>query len=297
MEKDFRGIFVPLTSPFRGNQVSQEKFRDNIEKYNSYNLAGYVIAGSTGESVYLTDDENLSLTQTAVKTAVPEKKVIAGTGRESTRSTIELTNRAADLGIDAALICIPHYYKSLMNYEALKKHYITLAEKSRIPIIIYNIPQNTGLSLDPALIIELSKHPNILGMKDSSGNLAFMEEVKPFMPPGSAFLVGAGSVLFPGLIMGASGGILTLAGVAPDLCSKLYELFREKKWDEAEKLQLKLVPLNQAVTKIYGVPGAKYVLDQRGFYGGPCRLPLLPLSREGKAKIDKILDEMELPVL
>ena len=136
MEKDLKGIFVPLTSPFMGNQVSLEKFKENIEKYNTYNLAGYVIAGSTGESVYLTEDENLSLTQTAVKTAAPGKIIIDGTARESTINTLELTNRAADLGIDAALILIPHYYKSMMSYDSLKKHYLTLAEKSRIPILI-----------------------------------------------------------------------------------------------------------------------------------------------------------------
>jgi len=294
MHQDFKGIFTALTTPFEGENISPAKFHANISKYNEIDLAGYVIGGSTGESVYLTNDECISLVKTAKKNASPGRKIIAGTDRESTKNTLDFTNRAADEGIDAALICLPHYYRSLMNTDSLKKHYLTIAEQSRVPILIYSIPRNTGIMPTPELIIELSQHPNILGIKDSSGNLAFCEEVCPRLAPGSAFFLGAGSIIFPGLLMGASGGILTLAAAVPELCSKLYRLFLNKKWEAAKKLQLDLVPLNQAVTKIYGVPGAKYVLDLRGLYGGPCRLPLLPLEEKAKQQIKKILTKLNI---
>jgi len=185
------------------------------------------------------------------------------------------------------LICLPHYYRSLMNTDSLKKHYLTIAEQSRVPILIYSIPQNTGIIPTPELIIELSQHPNILGIKDSSGNLAFCEEVCPQLAPGSTYFLGAGSIIFPGLLMGASGGILTLAAVVPELCSELYRLFLNKKWEAAKKLQLDLVPT-------YGVPGAKYALDLQGLFGGPCRLPLLPLEEKAKQQIKKIFTKLNI---
>jgi 4-hydroxy-2-oxoglutarate aldolase len=294
MKKEFKGIFTALTTPFGEEKVLPEKFRENIEKYNQYELAGYVIGGSTGENVYLTDDERDVLLRTARETAAPGRKLIAGTGCESTLNTIVATNRAAEMGADAALVILPHYYKSLMTVDALKAYFLTIADKAAIPLIIYSIPRNTGITPPAELIVELSLHPNILGIKDSSGNLTLLEEAGPFMPEGSTFLLGAGSILFPGLLMGASGGIMTLAATVPELCIQLYSLFLEGKFKEAKKLQLELVFLNQAVTRDHGVPGAKYVLDLRGYYGGPCRSPLLPLGDAVKIHIKTILTDLNL---
>lgn len=294
MKPEFKGIFAALTTPFVNGEISPQKFIENIDKYNTHDLAGYVIGGSTGENVYLTDKELHTLIKTAKENAAPDRKVIAGTARESTKNTIEFTNRSADIGIDAALIILPHYYKSLMITDALKQYYLTIADKSQIPIIIYSIPRNTGITPDPQLIIDLSQHPNILGIKDSSGNLTLLEEAYPYMSEGSTFLLGAGSILLPALSLNASGGILTLGAVAPELCVKLYSLFLENRQDEAQKLQLEIVPLNQAITKIYGVPGAKYALDLRGYYGGLCRSPLLPLNESAQADIRNILSKLDL---
>jgi 4-hydroxy-2-oxoglutarate aldolase len=144
------------------------------------------------------------------------------------------------------------------------------------------------------LIIDLSQHPNILGIKDSSGNLSLLQEAYPSMRSGSAFLLGAGSILLSGLQLGASGGILTLAAVVPELCARLCALFKEQRWEQAVALQMDLVPLNQAVTKYYGVPGAKYALDLLGFHGGLCRLPLLPLEAQVKSEIAEILTTLNL---
>ncbi len=294
MQQEFKGIFTALTTPFQEEQILLDKFTENINTYNQYELAGYVIGGSTGENVYLTDDERLILLKTAKAAAAPNRKIIAGTGCESTQNTIAATNRAADLGADAALVILPHYYKSLMTEAALRDYFLRIADQARIPLIIYSIPRNTGITPSAELIIELSQHPNILGIKDSSGNLSLLEDAKPSMPDGSTFLLGAGSLIFSGLLLGASGGIITLGAAAPELCTELYGLFLQGKHEEAKELQQNLVPLNQAVTRDYGVPGAKYVLDLRGYYGGPCRSPLLPLDGSAKTHIRKILTDLSL---
>jgi len=294
MTAQYQGIYAALTTPFQEEALFPEMLEQNILKYNRFDLAGYVIGGSTGENIHLSDEECLALVKTARGTASPGRKIIAGTARGSARLTIAFTNRTADLGADAALILLPHYYKGLMAPEALRRFYETVADHSRIPIIIYSIPQNTGINPPPRLIIELSRHHNILGIKDSSGNLSLLEEAFPRMAAGSTFLLGAGSILFPGLLMGASGGIMTLAAVAPELCVKLYGCFKDQEWDEGRRLQMELVPLNQAVTRHHGVPGAKYALDLRGYYGGPCRLPLLPPNPKAKEEIRTILEDLNL---
>lgn len=291
---EYKGIFAALTTPFRDDRILSDQLHENISKYNEFDLAGYVIAGSTGESVLLSDDECLTLIETAREAAASGRRLIAGTARGSALHTVSFTNRAADLGADAALIVLPHYYKGLMSEEALRRYYTEIADASRIPVILYSIPQNTGITPSPRLIIELSRHPNILGIKDSSGNLTLLQEAYPSMPQGSTFLLGAGSILLPALQLGASGGILTLGAVAPDLCTRLYGFYQSEDWEEGRELQMQAVPLNQAITRYYGVPGAKFALDLRGYYGGPCRLPLLPLGDGAKQDIRNMLETLGL---
>jgi 4-hydroxy-2-oxoglutarate aldolase len=294
MNERLEGVHVPLTTPFVGDEISIEKFKENIEKYNLTGLAGYVISGSTGESVFLSDKETEELVKAAKEAASADKKIIAGTGRESTKATIEFTNRMAGLGIDAALVKTPSYFKARIDHEALKKHYLAVAEQSRVPVIIYNIPQNTGISVDSRLIIELSKHPNIAGIKDSSGNLATLGEVIPYLDSHFNFLMGAASIFLAALMEGASGGILAVANAVPIHCVKLYKLFFEKKFEEALKIQFDIIPLNKAIIQTFGIPGLKYGLDLLGYYGGPCRLPLLPLEEKGKAEMASILENLGL---
>ncbi len=294
MKQKFRGIFAALVTPFIGEKLSVEKFKDNIQKYNASGLAGYVVLGSTGECVSLSDQESERLVRAVKEAAAKGKKIIAGTARESTKLTIEFTNAMADLGIDAALVRPPSYYKSRMGRDALKKHYLTLAEKSRVPLIIYNIPQNTGISLESRLIMELSSHPNIVGLKESAGNLSFLGEVIPKVPAGFSYLLGSGNVILPGLVMGACGAILSVANVAPDICLEIYHLFQENKIEAAAKLQQDLIPLNKAIMETYGIPGLKYALDVRGYYGGPCRLPLLPIEEKGETELRGLLKKLGL---
>ncbi len=294
MTKKFSGIFAALTTPFSDEQVALNKFRDNLSKYNKTGLAGYVVLGSTGEAVFLNDKEAEALIAEAKANAAPSKKIIVGTSRESTRATIEFTNRMAGLGADAALIKPPYYYKSLMTQEVLKRHYLNIADSVSIPVLIYNIPQNTGVPISPHLLIELSCHPNIAGFKDSSGNLSNLTETFPSLPEEFSFLMGAGGILLAGLMMGACGGILAVAAAIPNLCTKFYSLFSEGKLEEAKKLQLDVVPLNKLLTQTLGIPAIKHALDLVGFYGGPPRPPLLPLNEKAKGEVEDELERLGL---
>lgn len=294
MSYRLKGIFTPLTTPYENEHISPEKLRENIEKYNDFDLSGYLVLGSTGESVFLSDMESEELVKTAKKAAASDKTIIAGTAKESTQLTLDFTNRIAERGADTALIRTPSYMKSLMDEEALRRHFLTIADSSKIPILIYHIPSNTGLTISSKLIADLSEHPNITGLKDSSGNMAFLGETIPQLHPHFDFLLGAASIFLPGLIMGASGGIITLSSIAPSQCLRLFSLYQEKKWEEAVKLQFELIPLNKAIIETYGIPATKYALDLLGYHGGPCRPPLRSLGQTGKDDMEMILDKLSL---
>ena len=294
MKLHYSGVFAPLTTPFNGEELSLQNLDENIKKYNATDLAGYVALGSTGEAVYLTEKESLTVLETVKKAASPGKAVIAGTARESTGHTLEFTNAAAGAGAEAALISTASYFRSRLSREALKNHYLRIDEESIIPVIIYNIPVHTGISISKQLLLELAQHPNIIGLKDSSGNLTALNGLLPHLPENFNVLLGAGGIFFPGLLMGAKGGILTLSDVAPDLCIRLYELAERQAMDEGRRLQQSLVPLNTAIIQTYGVAGAKYALDLLGYYGGSCRSPLPPLEQEGKDRILSILKDLKL---
>jgi 4-hydroxy-2-oxoglutarate aldolase len=285
MSQRFEGIFAALTTPFVRDEVSVPKFKENIAKFNATGLAGYLVLGSTGESVLLSDAESEALIRAARESAAPGKKVIAGTARESTNLTVEFTNLAADLGVDAALVRPPSYYKTKMGLEALRAHYMAVADGARVPVLIYNIPQNTGIFLESRLIIELARHPNVIGLKESAGNLAFLGEVIRQVPPDFHYFLGSGSVFLPALELGACGAILAVANAAPEICVRIYELFREDRLEEARSLQLDLLPFNKAIMEGAGIPGLKHALDLRGFYGGPARLPLLSVDEQVKSDV------------
>jgi 4-hydroxy-2-oxoglutarate aldolase len=294
MSQRFEGVFAALTTPFSGEEISVEKFRENITRYNGTGLAGYVVLGSTGEAVYLSDEEAEMLAAEARASAAPGKVIIAGASKESTKLTIASANRMAALGVDAVLIKPPHYYKSRMGPQALKEYYLRVADESRVPVVIYNIPQNTGIAVEPSLTVELSRHSNIAGFKDSSGILANLAEVRPAARPAFSYLLGTGSILLAGLLLGADGGILAMAAAVPVLCVEVHSLFRQGKLAEARELQLRLAPLNKALTQSLGVPAIKYALDLLGYYGGPPRSPLQPLDQAGRSAIKELLSKLGL---
>jgi len=285
MARKFEGIFAALTTPFLGDEIAWTEFAKNLERYNATDLAGYVALGSTGECVSLTDEDAEAVVRAVRKSAGPGKHVIAGSAREATRLTVDFTNRLADVGIEAALVRPPCYYKSRLTRDALKAHYLAVADAARVPILIYNVPANTGIALDGGLIVELAGHPNIIGLKDSSANIVMLGEIIRRLPQDFHYFLGSGSAFMPALEMGACGAILAVANAAPEICAKIYSLFREGKIDESRKLQLDLIPLNKAVMEGAGIAGLKYALDLRGYYGGPARLPILPPDEKTKAEL------------
>ncbi len=288
------GVFIALTTPFAGEKISPARMRANVRRYNRADLAGYLVLGSTGESVLLTDGESERLVEAVAGTAAQGRKILAGTARESTQATVEFTRRAARFGIAAALVRPPSYFKSKMTRESLKSHFLTVAEASPVPVLVYNIPQNTGISLDPRLVVELAGHPNVAGLKESSGSLGFLGEVIRDVPGNFRYFAGSGHVVYPSLEMGAAGAILAVANAVPALCAEIFRLFRAGKRGEARQRQLDLIPFNRTIVEKYGIAGVKAAQDLMGYYGGPVRSPLLPLDGASKKEIAVLLRALRL---
>jgi len=288
-----QGIFVPLTTPFAPDgSIAPAKLRQNIERYNRLDLAGYVVNGSTGESILLRWEETYRLWETARDTAAPGKLLIAGSGAEATAQSIEHTNHAASLGFDAALVRTPHFYKPQMKVDALAEFYLRVADAARIPVLVYSVPLFTNLQVDATLIAAVAQHPNIIGMKDSSGDVEGVRKIIVAAPKSFQTLVGSASTLFESLELGASGAILALANPFPELCVEIHEASRTGDATRARTLAQKLIAPAKILGPQYGIPGLKYTLDRLGYYGGPARPPLLPLSASAKLEIDAMLSNL-----
>jgi 4-hydroxy-2-oxoglutarate aldolase len=286
---DLRGIFPPITTPFADGKVAYDRLAANIARWNTTELAGYVAFGSNGESVYLSEEEKLEVVKTVVQSAAPGMKVIAGTGCESTWQTIKLTNECARLGAHAALVVTPFYYGGRMNETALLQHFTTVADQSHIPILIYNVTKFTHINVSVGLTAKLSRHPNIIGIKDSNGNVSSLGEMVNAVDANFSVLVGTAGALFGALTLGAVGGVLALANVAPEACVRIHHLVRQGDFEAARRLQIRMLPVNTAVTATYGVPGLKTALDMLGYFGGDPRPPLLPASEKERSDIQSIL--------
>jgi len=295
---DLAGVYPALTTPFAADSsVSLEGMKHNIGRYNQTALAGYVVLGSTGESVLLRSKEMDGILGAVKETAAPGKKLLAGCGAESTAETIERTQRAASLGYDVALVKTPYYYKPAYKPEVLIAHYRRVADDSPIPVLLYSVPIFTGLALEAPETIALAEHQNIIGIKDSSGNVQRISEMIAGAPAQFQVLVGAASTVFPCLAVGARGAILALASALPEKCATLYELFRQGQWEQARGLQKVLLRASNQIVSKFGIAGVKYVMDQRGYRGGNPRLPLQPLADEHKSRISSILATIEQPIM
>ncbi len=357
------GIFPPITTPFYpdGN-VYFKKLESNVERYSRSPCAGIVVLGSTGEAILLSDQERQDVLKAARESAAPNKVLIAGTGIESATETLRLTEYAAKLGYDIAMVRTPHYYKKQMLPANMLAFYRTVADRSPLPVIIYNFPQATGYDISAELVIELAEHPNLIGIKESSGDVEKVrkmvkgtrhikriatvtetfEAVTPRMlasaaaassenggelvsvavlagsgssslsPPkpssaavtvvgniktrqketGFQVLVGAANKLHPSLDAGAVGAILAFACLAPTSCYEIYAAWKE---GDAELARLKQQRISRAAERVVGdlgIPGVKYAMDYNGYFGGPARLPLLPLTGEAKGEIERLLADV-----
>lgn len=288
------GIFPALTTPYeQDGSVAVEGFKRNIAKYNQTGLAGYVILGSTGESVLLSSSEGEALLEAGKEAAAAGKLLIAGCGAESTVETIARCKRAASLGYHFALVKTPYYYKPAYKAETYLRHYRAVADVSPIPILLYSVPIFTGVTLETPEIVKLAEHPNIAGIKDSSGAIQRVVEVVALAPKIFTVLTGGASVLYPALTAGARGAILALASALPERCVAVYDSWKNGQHSEALVQQQKLARASKLIATDNGIAGLKYAMDVRGFTGGVPRLPLLPLADEKKQQIHKTVTELE----
>jgi 4-hydroxy-2-oxoglutarate aldolase len=291
---DFSGVFAALTTPFAADDsVAIAHLKQNIQRYNATGLAGYAVQGSTGESVLLSRAEWDSVLVAAKEAASPQKRLLAGTGVESTAETISRTKRAADLGYHAALVKTPYYYKPVYKPDVFIAHYRRVADASPIPVLLYSVPQFTGISLEAPEVAVLAEHPNIIGIKESSGHVQRVGEMIAAAPASFQVLTGGAGVLLPSLAVGAKGAILALASALPEKCAELYELTRRGQLETARELQKTLLRASKLIVSELGIAGVKFVMDQRGYYGGLPRLPLLPVSDAAKKRVVELLAALE----
>jgi 4-hydroxy-2-oxoglutarate aldolase len=294
MKLDLQGIFPPVPTPFENGHCAPRRLQENIERWNDTGLSGYLVLGSNGEAPFMTEAEKLELVRVARAAIPPEKILLVGSGLESTDATSVLTYRLAELGADAALLLTPSYYRDWLPPEAMRRHFETVAEASPIPILIYNVPKFTGINLPVEVVVKLAQHPNIIGMKDSSGQLGQLVELREKAPSSFQILIGSDTVFFGGLVHGLRGAILALANVAPKECVELFNAVEDEKWDVAQALANRVAPVGRTVTTRYGVPGLKAALDELGYFGGEPRPPLLPVSENVRQEIRLILEKAGL---
>ncbi len=288
--RDFEGVLIPVTTPFRGDDVAVDGLRANLERWNQTALAGYVVLGSTGEFPMLSEAERDRVLVAAREAIPPAKAFIAGTGTNSTLHTIRQTKRAAELGADAAILITPHYFSKGFSPPAAQiRHYLAAADASPIPIMIYNFPLNTGINLEAGTVAKIAQHPNVCGIKDSSGNIPQLAQIIDQTPKTFHVLVGAASALLPGLAIGAAGGILALAVIAAREFCEVYARARAGRWEEARQLASRMMPVDREVPGRHGIGGLKAALDLQGFFGGPCRSPLVTPDGDAIEDIKEVL--------
>ncbi|MGQ9508972.1 MAG: dihydrodipicolinate synthase family protein [Thermodesulfobacteriota bacterium] len=283
------GVMPPVTTPFQDGDLALSKLKKNFQRWNKTGLSGYLVLGSNGEAVYLNEKERLRVIEVS-RASIPSSKIMmVGTGMESTSETLRLTKEAAKMGADCALVVTPSYFKGSMKPSIIYDHFIAVAEGSSIGILIYNVPQFTGINLEAEWVAKLSEHPNIIGIKDSSGNIGQLSEMISLSKKGFAVFVGSAPVFYPALCVGAVGGILAVANVVPEACVEIYKLYLNGKMDKAKELQNQLTPLAKAVTTQYGIGGLKMAMDLNGYFGGEPRPPLKRPEKEVEEKLRKLL--------
>lgn len=289
-----QGIFPPIATPFdHAGNLYPAKMQHNVEKWNKTTLSGYVVCGSTGEDVFLSTEEKFTLWELVAKYAAPEKQLIVGSGMESVKETICLTNRAAEMGYKAALVRTPHYFKNQMTQPATQMlYYRAVADQAKIPVLLYNWPAMTGVDLTGDAVAALSEHPNIIGIKDSSGSVERVMQIVREARPGFQMLVGSPTTLWPSLMMGAVGGILAFANAAPYATIAIWEAFRTREEEAARDWQSRVGRAATAIGK-FGIPGLKHAMDLNGYYGGPPRLPLSVPTPEARRVVEEAFEDLK----
>ncbi len=275
---NLRGIFPPIATPFKDDEIDLDAMRANVTKWMKTGLAGVLVLGSNGEAPMLDADESFRVAAAAREAVPSEKTMIVGAGEESTHATIGAVKRAAKAGADVVLVRTPCYYKSQMTTDLFVRHFTSVADASPVPVLPYNVPVFTGVNMAAEAIARLSGHPNIPGVKDSSGNLTQIADTAASTPPDFCVLVGSAPTLYASLCVGAVGGIVGAACVIPDLMVELYDLAMAGRHAEALALQRRITPLAKSVTTTYGAAGLKAAMEMAGYVGGLPRRPLTPAT-------------------
>ncbi len=291
---NLRGSFLPVTTPFDPvtGDVDVVALRSNLRSWFEHPVHGILIAGSTGESVFLDEAERVTLIEAAADVVPHDRVIIAGTGSESTRHTIRLTEQAAAAGADAVLVSPPAYYKGAMTPAVLAKHFRAVADASPVPVLVYQVPLRLStLDLPSGLIGELAQHPNIVGIKDSRGKLDLVGELVEHTS-GADFdvLVGSGALLYPALEVGAAGGIMAVGLMAPAQAAEISIAFAEGRSGDAGRAQERIAPVHNDIVGGMGVSGIKAALDLLGMHGGAPRPPLSPAT---DARVDEVRTVLE----
>jgi 4-hydroxy-2-oxoglutarate aldolase len=287
---ELEGIFVPVPTPLRGTEIAYDRLRENLSRWNQTSLKGYVLLGSTGEFPMVSEEERDRLLVTA-RDAIPSGRLLlAGTGADSTHATIRLTKRAAQIGADAAIVITPMYFTAAFSQPAAQiHHYTAVADASPIPVLLYHFPQNTGIRLEPETVARVAEHPNICGIKESSGSIPSISQMIHLTPKSFHVLVGSASALLPAMTIGASGGVLAMAAIAAREYCEIYELARQRRYDEAKEIASRLMVADVGVHGRHGIGGLKAALDLQGWYGGPVRSPLVTPDGDAIEDIKEVL--------
>jgi 4-hydroxy-2-oxoglutarate aldolase len=291
---DLRGVFAPIPTPFdRNEQLDESRLKSACTRWVASPLNGIVVLGSTGEAVLL-DEEESDRAVAAARDAWPAgRPFIVGTGRESTAATIHATRRAASLGADAVLVRTPGFYKAQMNADVFVRHYTAVADASPVPVLLYNFTAVTGVNLPSVAVSTLSAHPNVIGVKESSGDVAQIGEFVRGSRAGFNVLAGSSTTFYAALGVGAVGGVLALSCVLPDACVRLLDLARGGKDAEASALQMRLMPMAKLVGSLHGIAGLKAALKLVGCDVGDPRSPLAPVSDATVAVLREALVSFE----
>jgi 4-hydroxy-2-oxoglutarate aldolase len=289
---DLGGVFIPAVTPFLPGtgEIDLPAMQENLRHWGDFSIRGIVIAGTTGEAVLLDEEERLELVRGAREVLDPNILLTVGTGLESTRATVRLTRAVANEGADAVLVQPPAYYKGAMTPEALREHYLAVADGSPVPVVVYQAPlRMSTLDFPTGLVAELSNHENIVGIKDSRGKLELVGELVEQCQDGFQVLVGSGALLYPALEVGAVGGILGVANMAPGPSVDLFQAFKAGRGSEAGRLQEQIGPIHDEIVGAIGVPGVKVALDFLDYRGGDPRPPIRPLAEKGRVRVRETL--------
>lgn len=289
------GILLPATTPFTADgDLNTSALQQNLSKWLATGIRGIVLMGSTGERVHLDEREYLNVIEVARYQVSSDHAFIVGAGQQSVRGTIAEIKKAATVGADAVLVITPSFYRSAISQEVLVNFYRAVADDSPVPVLLYSMPALTGIKIDPETVASLSDHPNIIGVKDSSNDVAGFTATVERCPKQFAVMTGNGTVLFDMLQSGATGGILAVGCVVPKVCMDIFQKLRNGAIEEARALQLRLTPLASAVTTKFGIGGLKAAMDLNGYSGGFVRAPLQSPGEEAKREICELLKAVSI---